>query len=53
MKVSVDIPDDPKPLLRSVNSGEPLVLAVPSAKFSKRIVLLAEELRGVAARRGS
>lgn len=53
MKVTIDIPDDPKPLLRSVNSGEPLVLAVPSAKFSKRIAQLAEELRGAAARRGN
>ena len=53
MKVSSDIPDDPKPLLRSVNSGEPLVLAVPSAKFSKRIAQLAEELRGAAAQRSS
>ncbi|MFM7058895.1 MAG: CpaE family protein [Planctomycetota bacterium] len=53
MKVSLEIPDDPKPMLRSVNSGEPLVLAVPSAKFSKRMVQLSEELRGLAARRGS
>ena len=51
MKVAIDIPDDPKPLLRSVNSGESMVLALPSAKFSKRIVQLAEELRGAATRR--
>jgi pilus assembly protein CpaE len=51
MKVAIDIPDDPKPLLRSVNSGEPMVLALPSAKFSKRIMQLAEELRGAATRR--
>ena len=51
MKSAVDLPDETKAMLRAVNSGEPLQLTAPSAKFSRRIAELAKELRDAAARR--
>ncbi|MEY3459156.1 MAG: hypothetical protein RL215_2313 [Planctomycetota bacterium] len=53
MPVGIDIVDDPKTCLRAVNAGEPMLLSAPSSKFSRRVVQLAEELRGAAAKRGA
>ncbi|MEY2726134.1 MAG: Septum site-determining protein MinD, partial [Planctomycetota bacterium] len=52
LPVGVDIADDPKSSLRAVNAGVPMLLSAPSSKFSRRLTQLAEEMRGVAAKRG-
>ena len=51
MKSAVDLPDETKAMLRAVNSGEPLQLTAPSAKFSRRVAELAKELKEAAGRR--
>ena len=48
MKVQTQIPDDSKLILRSINNGEPAILAAPSSKFSRRIQELAAEIQATA-----
>lgn len=52
LPVGIEIPDDPKSSLRAVNAGVPMLMSAPSSKFSRRVVQLAEEIRGAAAKRG-
>jgi pilus assembly protein CpaE len=45
LKVHSQIPDDPRLVIRSINNGEPAMIANPSAKFCKRIQELSAEIR--------
>ncbi len=38
-------PEDPKPVLRSINNGEPLVIRQPSSKLSRKLAALAAGIR--------
>ena len=38
-------PEDSKPVLRSINNGEPLVIRQPSSKLSRKLAALAAGIR--------
>jgi Flp pilus assembly CpaE family ATPase len=52
LKIYATLANDYEPVIRSINSGKPVILADPKAAFSRDIRLLATQVCGTAAAEG-